>query len=196
MVFVCDTGDLFHPTVSQQFQWEALDMMCVRDDIDWQILTKRAHIMRRSVEGWLDWRRYDVVPVNIWLGITTETQARFDFSLHFLRDTRATVRWISYEPALGPLRLYRQNYGTIDWVIAGGESGGDARPDQLNWYMDLLQNCREMGIAFFMKQRSQTTWGSDFRDFDTFPIPIQIREFPDVQKICGYIRCARERSRD
>lgn len=42
----------------------------------------------------------------------------------------------------------------IDWVIAGGESGGQARPSNVRWYRELRQDCQDTGVPFFFKQ-----WG-------------------------------------
>lgn len=41
-----------------------------------------------------------------------------------------------------------------DWVIAGGESGADARPMALDWVTELRDACTSAGVAFFFKQ-----WG-------------------------------------
>lgn len=44
---------------------------------------------------------------NVWLGVSAEDQARADERIPLLLDTPATVRWVSYEPALGPARFLR-----------------------------------------------------------------------------------------
>jgi len=40
----------------------------------------------------------------------------------------------------------------ISWVIVGGESGDRARPFDLAWARKLRDQCRDAGVAFFMKQ--------------------------------------------
>lgn len=45
--------------------------------------------------------------------------------------------------------------GKIHWVIAGGESGDNARPMNPRWARDLRDQCQTSGIAFFFKQ-----WGN------------------------------------
>ena len=40
----------------------------------------------------------------------------------------------------------------IDWCIVGGESGPGARPFNLAWAESLLEQCKQAGVAFFMKQ--------------------------------------------
>jgi protein gp37 len=42
----------------------------------------------------------------------------------------------------------------IDWVIVGGESGRGARPLHKEWVLDIRNQCRRAGVAFFFKQ-----WG-------------------------------------
>jgi protein gp37 len=45
-------------------------------------------------------------------------------------------------------------YPSINWVIAGGESGAKARPPHPNWFKSLRDQCAFSGIAFHFKQ-----WG-------------------------------------
>lgn len=49
------------------------------------------------------------------------------------------------------LALNRQ-YGGIDWLIVGGESGSRARPFNIRWARDLVRACRLYGAAPFVKQ--------------------------------------------
>jgi protein gp37 len=42
----------------------------------------------------------------------------------------------------------------IDWVICGAESGPNRRPFRVEWALDLYEQCREAGVAFFGKQDS------------------------------------------
>jgi protein gp37 len=56
----------------------------------------------------------------------------------------------------------------IDWVICGGESGPGAREFVLEYAVDLLDQCRKNGVAFFMKQLGSFPVTSNFNlwDFD------------------------------
>ena len=93
-----------------------------------------------------------------------------------LRQTPAAVRFLSCEPLLGPLRLFGPAgaadavtsdavttdaaaadgdgtaAGHLDWVIVGGESGRGARPFNVAWARDIIAQCREAGVACFIKQ--------------------------------------------
>jgi protein gp37 len=45
--------------------------------------------------------------------------------------------------------------GRLDWIVAGGESGPDARPSHPEWYRRTAIDCAETGVAFLFKQ-----WGN------------------------------------
>lgn len=97
---------------------------------------------------------------NVWLGVSVEDQKTADARIPFLIATPAAVRFISYEPALGPLDLEELPLGTlddgenpgIDWVICGGESGHGARPFNLQWARDVVQQCKAANVPVFVKQ--------------------------------------------
>lgn len=67
-----------------------------------------------------------------------------------LRVIPAAVRFISYEPALGPLDDL--DITGIDWIIYGGESGPGFRGHDLAWPRVMRDRCEEAGAAFFYKQ--------------------------------------------
>ena len=47
----------------------------------------------------------------------------------------------------------------VDWIIAGGESGKNARPSHPDWFRSLRDQCGRAGVAFYFKQ-----WG-EFRPY-------------------------------
>lgn len=52
-----------------------------------------------------------------------------------------------------PAYLHRA-FGGVDWVIAGGESGPEARPSNPNWFRSLRNQCESSSVPFLFKQ-----WG-------------------------------------
>lgn len=120
--------------------------------LDWLLLTKRPqHIL--SMTPWSNsW------PANVWIGTSVENQRLAELRLPYLLSVPAAVRFLSCEPLLGPLdlRLWfnHPSYRPIDWVIAGGESGGNSRPMHPDWITELLDQCREADVPFHFKQ-----WG-------------------------------------
>jgi protein gp37 len=107
---------------------------------------------------------------NVWLGTSVESQKYADERIPLLLQTPAAVRFLSVEPMLEAVDLDMTNAlgcgdsnhkeaGTgggmcrgVDWVICGGESGPGARPFNLAWAESLLEQCKDAGVAFFMKQ--------------------------------------------
>ena len=165
--FVNSMSDLFHPSVPPTFIIKVWSVMDATPQHTYQILTKHA----KRMAGLLSEIIVDVLP-NVWLGVTAENQKYADDRLYNLLESPAAVHFVSYEPALGPVDFYPWIFSTdgfvstrndgpvhrdddgvaLDWVIAGGESGPGKRPYDLQWFRDVRDQCRESGVAFFMKQ--------------------------------------------
>ena len=109
--------------------------------------------------SWLNvWTGGDA-PSNVWIGTSVENQDMADNRIPLLSSIPAKVRFLSVEPMLEEIRLSRVPVGCgIHWSIFGGESGPGARPCNVAWIRDGVSQCREMGIAPFVKQL-----GSDAR---------------------------------
>jgi protein gp37 len=159
LAFVCDTGDLFHPSINKKVQHNALDYFEARKDVDWILLTKRAELMRRNILSWLRkgiGRR--AVPENIWLMVTAENQEMADRRIPKLLSIPSSgMLGISFEPLLGEItlkHLIKETPSELDWVIIGGESGRKARKMDSNWAFDLMAQCIWFGIPYHFKQ-----WG-------------------------------------
>lgn len=95
-------------------------------NLDWLLLTKRPQNIRKLAPWREDW------PANVWLGTTVENQTEAEKRLPSLLSVPAVVRFLSCQPLLGPLNLRgwfsKEGFHSIDWIIAGGESGGGSRP--------------------------------------------------------------------
>lgn len=91
---------------------------------------------------------------NLWLGTSIENQETADERIPHLQRTHAAVRFISYEPALGPVDFMCDLLDDIDWLICGGESGPNARPMHPSWARSARDDCADSQVPFFFKQ-----WG-------------------------------------
>ncbi len=116
---------------------------------------------------------------HVWVGVSVENQAAADERIPLLLQCPAAVRWLSCEPLLGPINFrwtpyahqaanqpypaYLEARGSvneyealrlIDWIVAGGESGPDARPMHPEWARSLRDQCTAAGARYFFKQ-----WG-------------------------------------
>ncbi len=152
-------------------------------NLDILLLTKRPENVLPMVEAirkhW-DAEKLPFFP-HIWVGTTVENQEMAAERIPHLLKIPAAVRFLSCEPLLGPVDLtavqqtvapgffgdclqwYHRGachvtegieFPTISWVIAGGESGGSARPMHPDWVNGLRDQCQEAGVPFHFKQ-----WG-------------------------------------
>lgn len=152
---------------------------------------------------------------NVWLGATVANQEEADRDIPKLLATPARVRFLSMEPLLGPVDLSAHLYeccgspvvggeymgaqemiccnqptprDLLDWVIVGGESGPGARSMVLGWAKEIVKQCRDAGVAPFVKQLGSRPTnregephpqiqakGDDMREW---PEVLRVREFP------------------
>ncbi len=161
-VFVNSMSDLFHESVPFGFMmavWGAMDS-CKRHTF--MVLTKRPE----RLLAFFDWWENDaqmlagpgILP-NVWLGVSVEDQTTADQRIPLLLQTPAAVRFVSYEPALGPVDFDHLTYcarngfkSLINWIIMGGESGSGARPMHPDWARSVRDQCQAAGVPFFFKQ--------------------------------------------
>ncbi len=143
-IFVNSMSDLFHKDVPVDFIIQVFKIMEKASWHRFQVLTKRSERLA-ELDRLISW------PENVWVGVSVESSDYINRIDH-LRKIGARVKFISFEPLLGPIQgLNLQN---IDWVIVGGESGPGARPMRQEWVIDIRDRCLDSGIPFFFKQ-----WG-------------------------------------
>lgn len=235
-VFVNSMSDLFHEALDPDDIGRVFGVMAQCPQHTFQVLTKRADRMRLLMNERgnntlkacaSSWRAEWPLP-NVWLGVSVEDQATADERIPLLLQTPAAVRFVSYEPALGPVdfaehfsgapeqtasreyvsramaadagdpsmegSLYRdeeweQTMPRPDWVIVGGESGPGARPFDVAWARSAIRQCREAGVACFVKQLGRwpvgdvhdaRQWHPKGGDPAEWPEDLRAREFPGM----------------
>ena len=70
---------------------------------------------------------------NIWVGVSVEDQRTADERIPLLLETPAAIRW-------------------VDWIVVGGESGPGARPFNIEFARDVIEQCKAAGPRVFVKQ--------------------------------------------
>ncbi len=155
-VFCASMGDVFENRKDLiPHRMRLLQLIDDTPNLDWLLLTKRIHLVRKLLP-----KGYEL-PTNVWLGATVENQEVADKMIRYLLEFESpSVRFLSCEPLLGPIDLRPflnrpEGSPSLDWVIAGGESGGGARPMDPAWPLALQKQCEEAGVAFHFKQ-----WGN------------------------------------
>lgn len=167
-VFCGSMCDIFedHPTTAAELK-KLWPLIRETPHLDWQLLTKRPHRIAGSLPA--DW---NAGYPNVWLGTSIEDMRVAERADH-LRRIPAAVRFISYEPALGPLDDL--DLTGISWLIYGGESGPKHREHDLSWPRAMRLKCAEAGVAFFFKQsaayRTETGITLDGETVREYPTP-------------------------
>ena len=159
-------------------------------NLDWLLLTKRPENIRnmwpyrQSPAG--NGHLPCTVRHNVWIGATADNQEQADKRIPELLKCRdlSPVLFLSCEPLLGPVDLNCVDDGStiyepltgeweflngkevgrgknIDWVIAGGESGPNARPSHPDWFRSLRDQCEVADVPFFFKQWGEWGTGED-----------------------------------
>lgn len=196
-----------------------LDLIARTPNLDYLLLTKRpegwrdrmAEVLKvdtfgmtlerghRMAQDWLNGEP----PPNVWVGTSAEDQERWDERRPHLFAIPARVRFVSYEPALGPVNFglgryalpkHRESWpverNNALWIIVGGESGHNARPFDIAWARWTVEQCRAAGVPVFVKQMGSMPVADSaavvFRDPkggnpDEWPEELRVREFPDQQ---------------
>lgn len=181
-VFVNSMSDLFHKDLPFTFILEVMHTIQTTPQHTYLVLTKRPE---RALEFWA-WMqgqmpdgRWDP-PRNLWMGTSANDQASANVRVPILLNLKGVLRFLSYEPATGPLDL-TQIEGTLHermgkprinalaglkysgydidrdnprlhWVICGGESGPKAVPMHPAWARKVRDDCKAAGVPFFFKQ--------------------------------------------
>ena len=142
LIFVGSMMDLFHSKVPDEFITRVFSVFYDCPKHIFQVLTKRPE---RAIKWPGQWTP------NIWMGTTVEHRETV-YRIDILRECRSSVRFISFEPLIGPVGEI--NLDGIHWAIVGGESGSKRRPFDHVWVREIRDHCVEQKVAFFFKQDS------------------------------------------
>lgn len=148
LIFVNSMSDLFHRDVPSAFIQKVFTVIREAHWHNFQILTKRSERLLELNQE-INW------PENTWMGVSVENQD-YTYRIDHLRRTGAKLKFISFEPLIGPIE--NVDLSGIDWAIVGGESGPHARPIMDSWVTRLRDECVRQNVPFFFKQ-----WGGPNR---------------------------------
>lgn len=181
-IFVNSMSDLFHPLVDFGFVEQAFRVMERTPQHTYLILTKRPE---RAVEFWQYMNRPNehslwlLCPHNVWMGTSVNDQDSANKRIPALLRLPNVLRYISYEPATGPVdfthiggadhwvnaltgnwheapgKVLFRDMPRLHWVINGGESGRKAAPMHPDWARAVRDACALHGVPYFFKQ-----WGA------------------------------------
>ena len=213
-IATCLGGDLFHEEIQNEFIAAVFAIAAACPHLTFQMLTKRPGrmvewfkwvgsrsqmLMHESAKLYMGYKNKkrpaintSVWPLpNVWMGVSVWDQKSADEFIPILLNTPAVIRWVSYEPALGPIDLDSEaadglhalgccerncscgNRG-IDWIVAGGESGKNARPCDVAWIRSIVDQCKDAEVPVFVKQMGNYTTRVDPTDDVRGPVTKRI----------------------
>lgn len=172
-VFCASLADVFDEEVDDSWRDDLFQLVNDTPNLDWLMLTKRPENMIRYMQ------QFYVPFQNVWMGVSVEDQKTANERIPQLLAVHAVCRWVSYEPALGPVDFSafmpsaqdeRRSFceiahatgvrcsKSIDWIICGGESGPKAREFDGAWAIRTIMQCDDAGIACFIKQFGENAY--------------------------------------
>lgn len=193
-VFCLSLGDWLDEEVPIEWLADLLKMIHATPNLDWQLLTKRPqnwseridralhHLVRTEqynvAVGIRDWLQRGSALPNVWIGVSAGADQKAAL------DIPAKVHFLSCEPMLHPLNTnFPEPFKTaekFDWIIFGGESGGNARQLRVDWIRTGLAFCRAKKITAFVKQMGRNVVDRNDAGFDgdpgEWPMDTQFRE--------------------
>jgi protein gp37 len=183
-VFCASLADVFDNQVPAEWRDDLWALIRATPNLDWQLLTKRPQNIVKMLPA--DWGAgYANVWLGTTVENQTEadrriphlltTPARLRFlscepllgplELRCIEGYKVGRGWDIADALTGEGLTFDKDgevdktvtTPSIDWVIVGGESGGDARPMNPVWVRDLHEHCTSAGVPMLFKQ-----WGEWF----------------------------------
>ncbi len=146
VIGACFTSD-FLLEEADDWRPEAWRMMRERSDCEFLFITKRIERLGQCLPP--DWGGgYE----NVTIGCTCENQRTANERLPIFRMLPVCHKQIICEPLLGPIRLPDWLGPWCEGVLAGGESGNEARLCRYDWILDLRRQCVEARVPFTFRQ--------------------------------------------
>ncbi|MDH4172128.1 MAG: phage Gp37/Gp68 family protein [Betaproteobacteria bacterium] len=195
LVFCASMADVFDNEVEQTQRDRLWALIRATPNLTWLLLTKRIGNVAKMHPG-------GDYP-NVWLGASVVNQEEADRDIPKLLATPAAVRFVSYEPALGPVdwskikcvgadsKFNKYALDQLDWIIVGGESsqgGVVARPFNLAWARSTIEQCKRGRVPVFVKQLGSSPCNpamlKHFKDRHgadpaEWPEDLRVQDFPE-----------------
>ncbi|SLN36137.1 Phage protein Gp37/Gp68 [Aquimixticola soesokkakensis] len=180
-VFCASLADVFDNAVDPKWRADLFDLIRATPNLDWLLLTKRPGNIAKMLPadwgvGWENvWLGCTIVNQaeaerDIPKLLAVPAAVRFLSMEPLLGPVDLTSLCEDGWSAIDALRSYSANQASadwgdedegpfvdqpaLDWIIAGGESGPNARPMNPQWARSLRDQCKAAGVAFHFKQ-----WG-------------------------------------
>ena len=130
-------SDLFHEGVSDEFIYEAFDVMRLSPQHTFEVITKRTERLKQMAPS-LPWTG------NIWIGTTVESRDVIG-RIKDLQTVPAENKYLSFVPLLGDVG--EVDLSGIKIASVQPETWGDHRPCEQSWIDNIEGQCDDQGVA-------------------------------------------------
>ena len=147
-IFVCSTMELFG-----EWMEDILSVAFHSTQHTFQFLTK---FPERTEEFFFS--------ENCWCGVTIEDDKHYNRTLS-LQGIDAPIRFISFEPLHSAIPFNSSDFGWVDWVIIGAETGnrkGKITPKE-EWILSIVLQADKLKVPVFMKDNLKPYWKGELR---------------------------------
>lgn len=113
------------------------------------------------------------IPSNVWMGTTVDCQIRVAAAEEAFSRVQASVKWISVEPMLEPLKF--KHLDRFNLIVIGGASRSSKTPRWIppyEWIADLMRQADDANCAVYLKSnlyRKEAPFGARYRFTDKLP---------------------------
>lgn len=165
-IFVCSIADLFAPWTPNAWRNQVFDAMYACPvHHQFQMLTKNPERIPNVKPILPIAQKY---PDNWWFGTTVTNENEDWKNIEEIKKVNAKVRFVSFEPLLGPLPQEIDLNG-LEWVIIGKLTGSKRVKLDEEWVNDIVTRAGLLGIPVFLKNNLR------------YPNPMQ--NFPQMEAI-------------
>lgn len=144
-IFVCSIADLFASWTHGIWRDKVLfSMVSCPTKHTFQMLTKNPERINEC-------HVREPYPSNWWFGTTVTSENNDEVNIEMIKKVDANVRFVSFEPLLGPINFCKHCLEEIQWVIVGKLTGSKKVKLKWNWVADIVRECKKHDIPLFMK---------------------------------------------
>ena len=173
-VFTCSMADLFGRWVPRD--WIAAVLAQVNAAPQWNFLFLTKFPKRMAEFAY---------PENAWLGTSVDLQARVANAEKAMASVDASVRWLSVEPLIEPVKFTKPEL--FNWVVIGGASRSSKTPawqPPFEWIARLYCQFKDAGARVYLKDNVGFDGPNRPRGFPTWTDP-DARSAADVMHYLG-----------
>ncbi len=141
-IFVGSTIELFGDWIKDEWLKETFNQ-CER----WQEHT--FIFLTKQPQNLIKWSPF---PENCWVGVTATNQDMFERGIYHIRQIKAKVIFMSFEPLMERIKSIHVGVGELGWLIIGQQTPISAKTQpKIGWIQEIVEAADKAGSLVFLK---------------------------------------------